>query len=317
MGVLLLAASAGCANKYEQNHMSSSRPVEKVVAVMPFQGVSESPGSGLIVADVMANELYARGGYVVVTPEVVAARAAAREGEVLSPEATGRLIGTPYILAGRVTEYTYKSGVGEQPAVAVTARLIETATGRVLWSATRARTGSAAWFQEDSLGLLTARICRDLVQSFHGEVEVYGYRMKKDEFTVQDFPLTPSRADAPLTIAPTTTTTAPRVDVTVSGVAPTSQASVPYTYTTTYPTSSSMESPYLYSAPPPAPTVTVSPGYTATTTTPGSVTVSPSPSYNTSYTTSTPSNVTVSPVAPDMPPITVTVTLEHTGTKVE
>jgi len=195
-GVLALAA-AGCANKYEQNHMTDSCPGTKLVAVMPFQGVSESPGSGLIVADVMANELYARGGYIVVTPEVVAAHAAAREGETLSPEETGRLVGAPYILTGRVTEYTYKSGVGEQPAVGVTARLIETSTGRVLWSATRARTGSAAWFQEDSLGLLTSRICRHLVESLHGEAKFYGYGSKRDEFTVQAHPLekTP-KADA-------------------------------------------------------------------------------------------------------------------------
>lgn len=174
----LAGALTGCANYYENNHMASgkkeigSRPL---VVVMPFHGVSESPGSGLIVADVMANELYALGGFVVVTPEVVAARAAPREGETLSPEATGKMVGALFILIGRVTEYTYKSGVGEQPAVGVTARLIETDSGRVLWSASRARTGSAAWFQEDSLALLTSRICNDLAKSMAGNAKEYGW----------------------------------------------------------------------------------------------------------------------------------------------
>gem|GEM_PF-1625066 len=186
-----LALTAGCENRYERNHMSMGREMEHkiVVAVMPFQGVSESPGSGLIVADFMANELYALRRYVVVTPEVAAARSAPREGEVLSPEETGRLIGAPYILTGRVTEYTYKSGVGEQPAVGVTARLIETLTGRVLWSATRARTGSAAWFQEDSLGLLTSRICRDLAHSLDGNASVYGWSDLSDDYSTIAYPV--------------------------------------------------------------------------------------------------------------------------------
>ncbi len=186
----LLALAQGCANTYERNHMAANSDARKrlVIAVMPFQGVSESPGSGLIVADVLANELYALGGNVLITPEVIAARAAPREGEVLSPEETGKMVGARYIVTGRVTEYTYKSGVGEQPAVGVTARLIESATGRVLWSATRARTGSAAWFQEDSLGLLTSRICRDLALSLKGSADSYGYGVREDEFTAAAYP---------------------------------------------------------------------------------------------------------------------------------
>ncbi len=188
---LALLILAGCENRYQQNHMSMGRDMNQkvVVAVMPFQGVSESPGSGLIVADIMANELYALGGYIVVTPEVVAARAAPKEGEVLSPEETGKMINAPYILTGRVTEYTYKSGVGEQPAVGATARLIETATGRVLWSGTRARTGSAAWFQEDSLGLLTSRICRDLALSLQGAASQYGWGDVSDEYSTLCYPV--------------------------------------------------------------------------------------------------------------------------------
>lgn len=187
---LALVLAAGCANKYSQNHVAADRDWSEklVVAVMPFQGVSESPGSGMIVADVLANELYALGGFIIVTPEELAARAVKREGEVLSPIETGGMVGARYIVAGRVTEYTYKSGVGEQPAVGVTARLIECATGRVVWSATRARTGSAAWFQEDSLGLLTSRICRDLALSLKGQASAYGVSAPDESFFAELYP---------------------------------------------------------------------------------------------------------------------------------
>lgn len=195
LALVLSLPATGCANRYQRNHMSVGRDMSEsiLLAVMPFQGVSESPGSGLVVADMMANELYALGGYTIITPEVVAARAAPREGEVLSPEETGKMVGAPMILTGRVTEYTYKSGVGEQPAVGITARLIEARTGRVLWSASRARTGSAAWFQEDSLSLLASRICRSLARSLNGEAFEYGWSNEGEEYTVQMYPLETDR----------------------------------------------------------------------------------------------------------------------------
>ena len=226
--VICLSAAAltsGCANKYEQNHIGNglAQQGKMLVAVLPFQGVSESPGSGLIVADVMANELYALGGYTLITPEIMASRMAPREGETLSPEESGRLVGAPLILTGRVTEYTYKSGVGEQPAVAVTARLIECQTGRVVWSATRARTGSAAWFQEDSLGLLTSRICRDLARSLNGEAAGYGYGSSEEDYTVARYPLQ-ARQSAGGTPPPASSTPAPSSQTSVA--APSSQTPV-------------------------------------------------------------------------------------------
>ena len=189
--MVAVLSTSGCEKSYERDTMAGVRDTgcRMVVAVMPFQGVSESPGSGLIVADIMANELYALGGYTLVTPEVAAARAAPREGETLAPDVTGRLVGADYILTGRVTEYTYKSGVGEQPDVGVTARLIEAFSGRVLWSGTRAKTGSAAWFQEDSLGLLTSRICRDLALSLDGKRQEYAWGSREDDFYMQNHPV--------------------------------------------------------------------------------------------------------------------------------
>lgn len=134
---------------------------------MPFHGVSEARGSGMIVSDILTNQLYALGKYAVVAPELVAARLADREGESLSPGEAGTLVGAPYILTGRVTEYTYKAGVGETPVIGVTARLIDAASGAVLWSATRTGTGGGNWFQEDSLSRLSLMVCKDLADALN------------------------------------------------------------------------------------------------------------------------------------------------------
>lgn len=190
LAAIALLMAAGCANSYEGDHMAQARKEireKMVVAVVPFQSPAEAPGAGLAVADVLANEVYALGGYVLVTPEVAAARTAAREGEALPPEEAGRMIGAAYILTGMVTEYGYRYGVGEQPAVGVTARLIEAETGKVLWSATRARTGSG-WVREESLGLTVSRVCRELARSLHGGARSYASGNGLDEYEMQFYP---------------------------------------------------------------------------------------------------------------------------------
>lgn len=189
--VVFSAFVSGCAAHYETNHLAEMHTPDEaiVLAVMPFQGVSEAPGSGLIVADILANQLYALGKYVLVTPELVAARMANQEGEILPPKEVGQLVGAPYLLTGRVTEYTYTSGVGEHPVVGITARLIDASTGSVLWSATRARTGGGSWFHEDSLSRLSTKTCQDLAYSLSGFLKDYARTSQNQWYSTQKYPL--------------------------------------------------------------------------------------------------------------------------------
>ena len=164
--VCLAAMLAGCAASPGRNRVSAvaAEPAAKpVIAVMPFQGARESPGSGQTVAEVMATELLALGAYTVVAPDGAASRTGMSS---VHDEA-------PYVLTGCVTEYSGESGTDGQPVVAITARLVETGSGRILWSGSQARSGSAAWFQEDSLGLLTTRLCNDLAKSLDDEARRY------------------------------------------------------------------------------------------------------------------------------------------------
>lgn len=58
--------------------------------------------------------------------------------------------GARYALAGAVDEWRYKVGLDGEPAVGVSLRLIDLATGQVLWSGAGARTG---WSRESVAGL--------------------------------------------------------------------------------------------------------------------------------------------------------------------
>lgn len=165
-GILLLGVlAAGCVTRYE-----FARPVQMTatplhLAVIPFQGSPEVPGSGQLVADIMVNQLYATGQFSIIAPELVATRLASHEGEALSPSDLGRLTGAPFILTGRVIEYTYKASVGETPVVAIAARLTDALTGAVLWSANIGSAGSVDPFKEESLSGVSTKICQQMAVS--------------------------------------------------------------------------------------------------------------------------------------------------------
>ena len=54
-----------------------------------------------------------------------------------------------YVVAGSVEEWQYKNGLDGEPAVGISLRVIEPATGRVLWSKSGARAG---WSRESLAG---------------------------------------------------------------------------------------------------------------------------------------------------------------------
>lgn len=167
--LLLCAFAGGCASVYGTDQPAETGLPDKkaTLAVLPFHSPSDARGAGIIVSDILANQLYSLGKYSMVTPEWVAKCLADREDDSLSPNEIGKLLGSPYILTGTVTEYTYKAGVGETPVVGVTARLIDTGSGTVLWSATRSGCGGGNWFQEDSLSRLAMKVCKDIADSLN------------------------------------------------------------------------------------------------------------------------------------------------------
>lgn len=73
--------------------------------------------------------------------------------------AWARSAGIRYVVYGAVSEWRYKVGVDGEPAVGVTLTIADASDGRVLWSATGARTG---WSRE-SLAGVAQKLVRDLL----------------------------------------------------------------------------------------------------------------------------------------------------------
>ena len=173
----LAAMLTGCNRQYinpaEYSYgtpvVTSSAVQCPVVAVMPFQCMTDCPDAGMVVATTMASQINSSSGCVAISPEIVIAKAGAEEGEILDPAETGRKVGAPYILTGRVTQYSQDAELDEQLAVGVTARLIETATGREIWSGDGARIEEAL-DSEGDIDILTASLCGDLATSMRGNI---------------------------------------------------------------------------------------------------------------------------------------------------
>jgi hypothetical protein len=71
------------------------------------------------------------------------------------------------VLQGSVTEYRYKPGLSETPAVGATARLVDVTSGEVVWSASHARVGSS-WIREDGLARVAQQVARDMAAHLTG-----------------------------------------------------------------------------------------------------------------------------------------------------
>jgi curli biogenesis system outer membrane secretion channel CsgG len=174
--ILLLAAAlltaSGCASAVQEWVKPGAGRVGRV-AVLAFENQTTSLRAGQSTADLLVTELLATGAIAVMDPSE-AADLLRREnldpadaGRLPSAQRIGRLLQVSHVLQGSVTEYRYKPGLSETPAVGVTARLVEVASGEVVWSASHARLGSS-WIREDGLARVAQRVARDMAAHLTG-----------------------------------------------------------------------------------------------------------------------------------------------------
>ena len=145
-GLALAACASSSGGKYTDRNMDFG--AIKSVAVMPFANLSRDNLAGDRVRDVFANALLATEAiYVVPTGEV--ARAAGRIGipNLTAPtneEVTklGQQLKAEAIITGVVKEYgEVRSGSASGNVVSMSVQMQETATGKVVWSASTTKGG--------------------------------------------------------------------------------------------------------------------------------------------------------------------------------
>lgn len=124
----------------------------KSIAVMPFVSLARDPIVADRVRDVFITKLLATGAvYVLPIGEVArgASRAEIPNPSAPSPEEVVKLAGilkTQAVMTGTVREYgEVRSGTASSSIVSVSLQMIETQTGRVVWSASSTEGGVNVW----------------------------------------------------------------------------------------------------------------------------------------------------------------------------
>ena len=124
----------------------------KSIAVMPLVSLAKDPIVAERVRDVFINKLLATGA-VYVLPVGEVARGAAR-AEIQNPSTPsseeavklGNIIKVQAIITGEVMEYgEVRSGTAASNIVSVSLQMMETQTGKVVWSASSAKGGINIW----------------------------------------------------------------------------------------------------------------------------------------------------------------------------
>jgi hypothetical protein len=146
----LMSCATSSSNVYIDPNMDFG--TIKNIAVMPFMSLARDPVVAERVRDVFINKLLATGAvYVLPVGEVArgAARAEIQNPSLPSPEEVvklGGMLKVQAVITGTVREYgEVRSGTASSNMVSVSLQMIETQTGRVVWSASSTKGGVNIW----------------------------------------------------------------------------------------------------------------------------------------------------------------------------
>lgn len=133
-------------------------------AVLPLANHTETPGAGQRAAAVVEGVLRARRvADLQRAPATLGAESLFEAADAQTQDkalAWARSAGARYAVTGSVTEWRYKVGVDGEPAVGLSLQVLDLASGKVLWSATGARSG---WSREPLSGV-AQKLVRELTE---------------------------------------------------------------------------------------------------------------------------------------------------------
>ena len=147
-------------------------------ALVPFENLTGREQQGTLFSQVFFAQLVASGAFEMVEPGQVDEAMDSlgiRSGGSLTPaqiRALGDTLHAPYLLLGTVLESGHvRSGEVDLPAVGATLRLVEAASGRVLWAGVHFRSGEDretvfGWGRVKSAEKLVSELASDMLGDF-------------------------------------------------------------------------------------------------------------------------------------------------------
>lgn len=143
-----LGVLAGCASGPKYRDKAMDFAAVKTVAVLPLQNLSRDNQASDRVRDVFANSLLATGA-VYVLPQGEVARGMGKTGVALPATPTreevvnlGKALAADAVISGTLKEYgEVRSGSSSANVISLSLQMIETGTGKVVWSASTTKGG--------------------------------------------------------------------------------------------------------------------------------------------------------------------------------
>ena len=138
LALLLISLLPACGKTVQTAHIKESIEIRRV-AVIPFYNVSGRRDAGRIVTEIFVTELFRDGRFQVEEPgnvlQFMFDEWMDRVGEIDREKAVvlGRRLGVDAVITGTVEEFEDGIGPHAVPLVAITARMVATEDGRVLW----------------------------------------------------------------------------------------------------------------------------------------------------------------------------------------
>ncbi len=175
LSVFLLTACAGQHTTFIDPNMDFGSV--KTVAVMPFVGLTRDPIVAERVRDVFINKLLATGAvYVIPVGEVARGTARTEIQNPSTPSAEeiiklGGIIKAQAVITGAVREYgEVRSGTVSSNIISLSLQMIETQTGKVVWTAASTKGGISIWDRlfgggGQPMNIVTDKAVDDLINS--------------------------------------------------------------------------------------------------------------------------------------------------------
>ena len=142
---LALFFIAGCATPSRE---VSPPTASSKVAILPFYNISGYRDAGKIVANVFVTEMFKSGRFLVEEPGNIAHFMMQEridtlgEIEIERLKILGKRLGVDAVMTGTVEEFDDgRGGISSVPTVSITARMISSNTGQLVWSAQNKKRG--------------------------------------------------------------------------------------------------------------------------------------------------------------------------------
>ena len=174
--VCCLLACAGCGTLVQHGNQRGGPIAIGRVLLPPFVNATDDEHASRALTEMTGSALIAAGVPLFQTEETLLKSAADQaQGPDGRYAELARTISATHLLIGTVHEYRYKTDLDGDPAVGITLRLVDAATGETLWQGTSGNVGYAF----ASLTSTSQKAVRSLVQ----QLPVSGNRMRRSSGT--------------------------------------------------------------------------------------------------------------------------------------